>query len=198
MAEVQAQQTPQTPPAVAVPPVTATVLVGGYDPQDGTLRALNLDTLRQLQALAERLYTIDRLDDRNRVEAVIAAGAAVGSVATKELVVPDGEVWFINRLVLVSPAESGAGVGDIVQVNARISRWPKTDTTEKGYWSAARGTAAQDTYTIDLPAQGELGEELRLEAGDKLTLVATLTGAAAGADLTASLTPYGRRGKKLI
>lgn len=189
----------QAPPAAGIPPLSATVLVGGYDPRDGTLRALNLDVLRQIQAQVERLYTIDRLDDRNKVEAVIAAGAAVASVASKELVVPDGEVWFVNRLVLVSPAESGVGVGDIVQVNVRVSRWPKTTTgIDKAYWSADKGTVALDTLTIDLPAQGELGEELRLEAGDKLTLVATLTGAAAGADLTASLTPYGRKGKQLI
>jgi hypothetical protein len=193
---VQAQQ---APPAVAIPPVTATVLMGGYDPRDGTLRALNLDTLRQLQALVERLHCLDRLDERQRVEAVIKAGAAVGGVATKDLVVPEGEVWFLNRLTLVSPAESGAGVGDIVQVNVRVSRWPKTSAdVEKAYWPADRGTTAADTFNIDFASVGELGEDLRLEAGDKLTLVATLTGAAAGADLTASLTPYGRKGKKLI
>jgi hypothetical protein len=82
---VQAQQ---APPAVAIPPVTATVLMGGYDPRDGTLRALNLDTLRQLQALVERLYCLDRLDERQRVEAVIKAGAAVGGVLSEGLRTP--------------------------------------------------------------------------------------------------------------
>jgi len=173
-------------------------VLAGWDPTDSRFHPLNLDYIRQMMALVERLHCQDRLDDRDRIEARIASGSAVGSRATRDLEVPPGEVWFINRLVLVSPAESGAGVGDIVKVNVRVSRWPRADDTPRSYWSEGRGTAAEDTYTIDLPAQGELGEELRLDAGDKLTLVAELTGAAAGADLTASLTPYGRKGKKIM
>ena len=91
-------------------------------------------------------------------------------------------------------------------VNFRISKWPYPDTRAgvtvdddgRSYWANAQGTAAEDTYTVDLPAQGDLGEELRLEAGDVITLVATLTGAVAGAALTASLTPFGRKVKKLV
>ena len=167
----------------------------------------DLDKLvNQPLAAIERLYSTDRIDARDIVQAVIASGAAVGSVARGRLTVSSGEVWFLNRLVLVSPTESGVGVGDIVQVNFRISKWPYPDTRAgvtvdddgRSYWANAQGTAAEDTYTVDLPAQGDLGEELRLEAGDVITLVATLTGAVAGAALTASLTPFGRKVKKLV
>jgi hypothetical protein len=168
---------------------------------------IDLDKLaNQPLAAVERLYSLDRLDDRDAVQAKIAAGASVGSKAEGQLTVPAGEVWLINRLEAVSPAESGAGVGDIVQVNIRVSSWKYPDArtgTEvnangRSYWSADRGDASLNTYTIDLPAQGELGEELRLVGGDVLTLAATLTGATAGADLTATLTPYGRKVKKLV
>ena len=181
------------------------VLPIGY--YKGAAAFIDLDKLvNQPLALVEGLYSLDRLDDRDAIQAVIAAGAAVGAVARARLTVPGGELWIINRLVLVSPAESGAGVGDIVQVNFRIKSWQSPDTRlgttvdddGRSYWSADRGDVSLNTYTVDLPAQGELGQELRLAAGDVITLVATLTGANAGADLTASLTPFGRKVKVLV
>jgi len=180
------------------------VTIGVYK---GQAAFFDLDKLvNQPLAAIERLYSTDRLDARDIIEAVIGAGAAIGAEARARLTVPSDEVWFLNRLQLVSPAESGVGVGDIVQVNFRISKWPYADVRGgatidpdgRSYWAAAQGTAAVDTFTVDLPAQGELGEELRLEGGDVITLVATLTGAVAGAALTSSLTPFGRKVRKLV
>jgi hypothetical protein len=169
-------------------------LIGVYDTDLGAWVGLPIEALTEALVLAESKHALDKIDDRNKKEATIPAGSPVGEKKTAEIEVPSGEVWFINRLVLTSPAESGPGVGDIVKVNVRVSKWPEN----KAYWSAAKGTAALDTYTIDLPAHGELGEELRLFGGDKLTLEAELTGAVAGANLVASLTPYGRKGKRLV
>jgi len=204
--------TPQTYPGVRpprgwVPPLDAVLtLVGVYDSVEGVWKTLPLQAFTEGLVVAESKYALDRIDDRDAVEAEIESGSEVGEQATASIEVPLGEVWFLNRLVLTSPAESGVGVGDIVKVNVRISKWTfpdsRTGTTAnehgRAYWSAAKGTAALDTYTIDLPAQGELGEELRLFSGDKITLEATLTGATAGADLTATLTPYGRKVKRLV
>lgn len=186
-------------PAQAVPPLNVTALIGGYDTKDGTLRVWDLDSVRQAKALAERLHATDRIDGRNAITATIAAGAAVAAVATAALTVPADEVWFLNRVTLTSPAESGGGVGDIVQVNFRVSKWPDPAGNAAGklYNAAGLGTIALDVLPEDFPAQGELGEELRLEPGDVLTLVATLTGVPAGANLTATLTPFGRKGKYL-
>ena len=192
---LQAVQAQQQQAAIA-----GTVLVAGYDAKDGTYRLLNLDVLRQLAVQAERLYALDRVDSRNaHAEATIGAGAAIGAEARARITVPAGEVWYVNRAVHVSPAESGVGVGDIIQTNLRISRWtdPAADPDGKAYNAAAIGTAALDTTIEELPAQGELGEELRLEPGDVVTLVATLTGAVAGAALTATLDLFGRLGKPL-
>ncbi len=197
---IQEFEAQQEPVPVQIPPLASqTTLVAGYDPRDGTLRVVNLGALVEPLVLAEKAYCLDKLDERNKIEATIKAGSAVGAKATKVLEVPAGEVWYINRIQLVSPAESGGGVGDIVKVNVAISTWPKNeDGSDKTYWAEGKGTAAEDTFDIDLPAQGELGEELRLVGGDKLTLMAELTGADAGADLTASMTVFGRKGRRLV
>jgi len=202
--EIAAQQIVNLTPQEATRRGLGFVPIGVYK---GQAAFWDLDKLvNQPLALVEGLYSLDRLDDRDIIQATIAAGAAVGSVARARLTVPSGELWIINRLVLVSPAESGAGVGDVVQVNFRIKSWQFPDTRlgttvdddGRSYWSADKGDASLNTYTVDLPAQGELGQELRLATGDVITLVATLTGANAGADLTASLTPYGRKVKVLV
>ena len=90
----------------SIPPDGGRVLAG-WDPTDSRFHPLNFDYIRQMAVLAERLHALDRLDDRNRIEATIASGSSVGATTTRDLEVPTGEVWFINRLVLVSPAESG-------------------------------------------------------------------------------------------
>jgi len=200
--EVEAQQAGYTP-LHALYRREGFIVLGYYK---DALAFLDLDkAVIQPLVAAEKLHATDRIDDRDQISATVKSGAAVGSKASAKLEVPSGEVWFLNRLVLVSPAESGAGVGDIVQVNFCVSAWKlradETELVEKAgrkYWKDNKGTAATNTYTVDLPAQGELGEELRLVGGDFITLYAELTGATAGADLTATLTPYGRKGKLLV
>lgn len=182
-----------------LPGLLGSVLVGAHDA--GQVKAIPLAALIEPLVLAERLHATDRLDARNaRVQATIAAGAAVGATARGTITVPEGEVWFVQRMQHISPAESGVGVGDIVQTNIRLSKWvdPAGDTDGKPYNEANIGTAALNTTNEDLTAVDELGAELRLVGGDKLTLVAVLTGAAAGANLTATLTLFGRKGKRLV
>lgn len=196
--------TPATVTGGRAPNTLGVIPIGNYK---GAAAFIDLDKLvNQPLVLAEKLYALDKLDSRDAIQALVEAASLVGTEVRARLTVPAGEVWFINRLVLVSPAESGVGVGDIVQVNFRIKSWAFPDTRlgttvddyGRSYWPANQGTVAVNTYTIDLPAQGELGEELRLGPGDVITLVARLTGAVAGADLTATLTPYGRKGKLLV
>lgn len=179
-------------------------LLGGYR---GQTAFVDLDKLvNEPLAMVEGLYTLDKLDARDIITATIESGSGVGEEVTAQLPVPAGEVWLLNRVVLVSPAESAGGVGDIAQVNFRISKWAvpdlRTGTTPhangRAYWPTNRGTAAVDTYTVDFPAQGELGNELRLTGGDIITLVARLSGAAAGADLSAALSPFGRKIRRLV
>ena len=184
---------------LAAPPyLIGGVISGGWDA--GAWRVLNLDTLRQLWRLSERIQPAGKLDSRNTVTATIAAGSAVGVVAEATLTVPSGELWFIQALQVVSPPECAAGEGQIVQVNFRISAWPDDDDSDedgKLFWATGRGTIGTDTYWQELYtsapmlAPENLDVPIRLAAADYITLIATLTGAAATAAMNATLTPYG-------
>jgi hypothetical protein len=198
---------PGQPPAKGWVPAPSPVLnlIGVYDSKKQLWVGLPIEALTEALVLAESKHAIDRLDERDKVEATIPDGSDIGARKTGSFEVKEGEVAFINRLVLVSPAQSDAN-GEIVKVNARISKWEKPDVrggdtvNENGrsYWPEGKGTTGVDTYTVDLPAQGELGEELRLFGPAKITLVAELTGAASQAALTASLTPFGRKARRLV
>jgi hypothetical protein len=171
--------------------------IGNYK---GAAAFIDLDKLvNQPLVLAEKAYALDKLDDRNFVDVVIGAGAAIGSTGRDKITVPAGEVWFLNRLVVNAPAADGGGA--YLSVNFRLSIWPDMAATPdpdgKAYWSADKEPKGTPV-TLDLPAQGELGEELKLPAGSSITLVATVKGAALAADTTATLTPYGRKGKALV
>jgi hypothetical protein len=178
-------------------------VLGGYKGQSAFL---DLDKLvNQPLARVEGLYSLDRLDARDIITASIPATAVIGDIITAQLAVPAGELWLVNRVVVVSPAQTGAE-GQIVTVNFRLSAWQIPDTrigttvhdNGRSYWPAAQGSVAANTYTVDCPAQGELGEELRLAGGSVITLVATLTAANASAILAATLTPFGRKIRRLV
>jgi len=178
-------------------------LLGGYK---GQTVFVDLDKLvNEPLALVEGLYSLDKLDARDIITASIPATAVIGDAVIAQLTVPAGELWLVNRVAVVSPAQTAAE-GQIVTVNFRLSAWQIPDTrvgttvhdNGRSYWPAAQGTVAVNTYTVDFPAQGELGAELRLKAGDIVTLVATLTAANASAILEATLTPFGRKIRRLV
>jgi len=155
--------------------------------------------VNQPLVLVEKAHALDKLDDRDMVDVKIGAGAAAGSPGRDKHTVPAGKVQFINRLVVNAPAPDGGGA--YLSVNIRISIWPDVATTPdpdgKAYWSTDKEPKGTPV-TLDLPAQGELGEELRLPAGSTITLVATVQGAALAADTTATLIPYGREANALV
>ena len=205
---VGARMRPQTLQTVQIAPIPADqppVLIAGYDSKDGSLRIMNLRTLVEQLAPAERVHVVGKVDSRDGITATIPAASAIGTVVTEELEVPSGEVWFIDVIELISPAESGPAVGDIVQVNVRVSSWPDS-ASEAGqsHYAVNQGTAALENFYAEfnhvapLWALDNLSTELRLVGGDKLTLVATLTGAIAGAALVATLNPYGWKGRYLV
>ena len=200
------QQVIIQPPKGYVPPLRNELQpLGVYDTKTGYWVGLPIEAFTEALVVAESKHAIDRIDERDKVEAKITSGSETGTKKTASFEVKEGEVAFINRIVVVSPAQSDAN-GEVVKVNFRISKWEYADTRAgetvnddgRSYWSEGKGTTAENTYTADLPAQGELGEELRLVGPGRITLVAELTGADAGADLTATLTPYGRKAKRLV
>lgn len=198
-------QTLATVTIAPIPEDQPPVLIAGYDSSDGTLRLANLRTWVEMMAPAEKVHSIGKLDTRDAITAIIPVTSAIGAVVTSELPVPSGEVWYLNQVNLVSPAESGVGVGDIVQVNFRVSRWPDAASElGRAFYPANQGTVALDNFFAEFHAAGPFlgllnhSEPLRLVGGDIITLVATLTGAIAGANLTATLNPYGWKARYLV
>ena len=178
-------------------------LLGGYK---GQPVFVDLDMLvNEPLALVEGLYAQDRLDDRDVITATIPAAAAIGTVVRDELEVPTGELWLLNRINLVRAL---MGAGEIAQINFRISSWQVPDVRGGATVNAGGRTYLPATLNatdavaidvdIDLPAQGELGSDLRLKAGDILTLEVTLAGAVAAAARDITLTPFGRKIRKLV
>ncbi len=187
---VPQQYSGQRPPKGWVPPLGQLLsLLGVYDNDSGYWVGLPLQALKEALLSSETLHTEDRVDERDKVELTIASGTAQDTVKTKELEVPAGEVWYLNRLNLVTEAE--------VSGNIRVSKFPKTDTVEKKYLGTDQAAAATTNY--DMGAAGQLGADLRLVSGDKLTVVGTVTAVGGTtADRKITLNPYGRKARRLV
>ncbi len=178
-------------------------LLGGYK---GQTTFVDFDKLvNEPLALIEGIYSLDKLDARDIITATFPLNSPIGTVVTDQLVVPAGELWLLNRINLLRGL---MGAGEIAQINFRISAWQFADA-RGGATVNANGRAylaatlnATDAVAIDadidLPAQGELGAELRLKAGDIITLEVTLAGAIAAAARDVTLTPFGRKIRRLV
>ena len=187
---VPQQYAGQRPPKGWVPPLDAVLtLLGVYDNVSGFWVGLPLQALTEALLVAEALHTEDRIDERNRIELTVPNGTAKDSVKTKEYEIPAGEVWYLNRLNLVTEAE--------ISGNIRISKFLKSDTVDKAYLGT--DLAASQNVNYDLAAAGELGADLRLIGGDKITVVATVTAVGGTtADRKVTLNPYGRKATRLV
>jgi len=180
----------QRPPKGWVPPLGQELnLLGVFDNDSGYWMGLPLQVLREALLTAESLHTEDRIDERDKIEVSVPDASAQDTVKTQEFEVPSGEVWYLNRLNLVTEAE--------VSGNVRVSKFPKTDAVEKKYLGT--DLAASQDVDYDLASPGQLGADLRLIGGDKLTVVATVTavgGTTAARKVT--LNVYGRKARRLV
>ena len=178
-------------------------LIGGYK---GQSVFIDLDKLvNEPLALVEGIYALDKLDARDIITATFPINSPIGTVVTDQLVVPAGELWLLNRINLLRGL---MGAGEIAQINFRISAWQFPDVrggatvNANGRAYLAAALSATDAIAIDvdidLPAQGELGAELRLKAGDAITLEVTLAGAIAAAARDVTLTPFGKKIRRLV
>ncbi len=181
---------PVKPPAGWVPPLLGwTVPLGVYDTSTGQWVGLPLQALVEALLVSESLHTEDRIDERNKVECEVASGVAVDTVKTKEFEIPAGEVWYINRFNLVTPAE--------VAGNIKISKFPKVDSEDKRYLGTDQAASGDVNY--DLGSAGQLGTDLRLVGGGKITVVAKVTAAGGTtAARTVTLNIFGRKARRLV
>jgi hypothetical protein len=192
--EFTAQQVPgypgARPPKGWVPPLGQFLtLLGVFDNESGYWIGLPLQVLREALLTAETLHTEDRIDEREKIEVTVPNGSAQDTAKTKEYEVPAGEVWYVNRFNLVTEAE--------VSGNIRISRFPKVSDVDKKYLGT--DLAATQNVNYDLKSAGQLGADLRLVGGDKITVVGTVTSAAGTtADRKVTLNLYGRKARRLV
>ena len=179
------------PPKGWVPPLGGVLnLIGVYDSEKGLWVGLPLQALTQALVAAEFLHAVDRLDERNgEVEVTVPDGSAEGTVKTKELEVPAGEIWWISRFHLVVDNATVTG-------NIRISRFPKVNDVDKRYLGTNQDGISDETY--DLAAPEELGAQLRLAGGDKVTVVGTAIVDPTVGDGTVTLTLHGRKARRLV
>ncbi len=187
---VPQQYAGQRPPKGWVPPLGQDLtLLGVYDNESGYWMGLPLQVLREALLTAESLHTEDRIDERDKIEVTVPDGSAQDVVKTKEYEVPAGELWYLNRLNLVTEAE--------VSANIRVSKFPKTGTVDKTYLGTDLAASQDENY--DLASAGQLGADLRLLGGDKLTVVATVTAVGGTtADRKVTLNVYGRKARRLV
>jgi hypothetical protein len=187
---VPQQYAGQRPPKGWVPPLGQDLtLLGVYDNESGYWMGLPLQILREALLTAESLHTEDRIDERNKIEVTVPDVSAQDVVKTKEYEIPAGELWYINRLNLVTEAE--------VSGNIRVSKFPKTDTVDKKYLGTDLAASQNEDY--DLASAGQLGADLRLVGGDKLTVVGTVTAVGGTtADRKVTLNLYGRKARRLV
>ncbi len=180
----------QRPPKGWVPPLDAVLtLLGVYDNVSGYWVGLPLQALTEALLVAEALHTEDRIDERNKIELTVPSGTAKDTTKTKEYEIPSSEVWYLNRLNLVTEAE--------ISGNIRISRFPKSDSVDKTYLGTDQAASQDENY--DLGAAGQLGADLRLVGGDKITVLATVTAVGGTtADRVVTLNPFGRKSTRLV
>jgi hypothetical protein len=163
--------------------------LGVYDNDSGYWVGLPLQILREALLAAESLHTEDRIDERDKIEVTLPDTSAQDVVETKEFEIPAGEVWFINRFNMVTEAE--------VSGNIRVSKFPKVSDVEKKYLGTDQAAGATTSY--DLASAGQLGADLRLIGGDKLTVVGTVTAVGGTtADRKVTLNIYGRKARRLV
>ena len=217
------------PPKGWVPPLGQLLsLLGAYDEETGYWVGLPLQALTQQLILAEKQYTLDRIDRRNgRCSLTMQVGDAVGTSREAEIEVPEDELWYLRCHEICVRQQAALTAGDLI-CNFRVSSFPKTDDTDKlfynqddrltaiqaaiaagdvcdslmtlvgAYWDGSAEVKVYRPELRDFAHCDELGTELRLVGGDKLTLVVTVANAAlAGGAVAVDLTVWGRRAKIL-
>lgn len=158
---------------------------------------------------AEQQHILGILDGREEdydlQTLAVTAAEAIGTVHTGTLIVPAGEVWFLNAVETVIPPSGGA---NIIIANWHCSLWTDrltASTAGQSFYAAAfnfgvgGGTQWDEFGVIPLLwAATNKPVALRLPAGTILTAVFTNTTAVAAATVNCIFRLYGYIGKTLV
>jgi len=174
---------------------------------------LNAEGLNALMMLGEALWTEDILDARNaNAEVTVPLGTVPGLTFTDDIEVPSGEIWIVDTINLVAPADDATGT---IVWNALCSGFPLTALgVAKGILSVDRVPLAAQTETIkidtgfaddpagygvcNVPRNTGLGIQLRVVGPATITLFALTATAAFTAAYTVDLYLGGRKVHKVV
>ena len=181
-------------------------LIGKYK---GVPASLDIDTLVEPLVWAEQLHILGILDGRveghDLVTVTIPLGALANAALTGTLTVPADEVWFINAVRMVTPADNGGSP----TVNWHCSLWPDPAATPSAFGQPFH--AAPINFT---PVGGTQWDEfgipatiwdatnkpmmLRLPGGTVITFTVVNAGAVALGAMACTLALFGSIGKPLV
>lgn len=181
-------------------------LIGKYK---GVPASLDIDTLVEPLIQAEQLHILGildgRVEDHDLVTVTIPLGALANAALTGTLTVPAGEVWFINAVRMVTPADNGGSP----TVNWHCSLWPDPAATPSVFGQPFHAAAINFT-----PGGGTQWDEfgipatiwdaankpmmLRLPGGTVITFTVVNAGAVALGAMACTLALFGSIGKPLV
>lgn len=206
-------------PASVIPNASAAgvIPVGNYK---GVPAFWDLDkAVNQPLVWAEKQFPIDKVDERDgpagvQAQVTLPIGAADGThVAGNAITVPAGQVWYLQsyRFTILQSAAIAGVTG--VRCTFRTNAFPQVAAVDKEYHAAAAFAigvpgallAAIAAADVNLGPQnfttaaGEMGVQMRLVAGNTITVVAWPYGAAlAGQAVLVNLAVYGWKAKVLV
>ena len=179
-------------------PAYGAIVMGDYK---GSARFLDLNKLVNLPLVwTEQQHILGILDGREEgydlKTLTVANGAAVGTSYNGSLVVPSGQVWYVNA-ILVTLDATGSAHG--LSANWHCSLWTDRAATPSSYgqpFYANNITQAAGRSSTTYAEFGPIATAwlvtnktvlLRLPAGTSITFVVTTTTAAATAEVSNTL-----------
>ena len=181
-------------------------LIGKYK---GVPASLDIDTLVEPLVWAEQLHILGILDGRveghDLVTVTIPLGALANATLTGTLPVPAGEVWFINAVRMVTPADNGGSP----TVNWHCSLWPDPAATPSAFGQPFHavpinftpgGGTQWDEFGIPATIWDAANKPmmLRLPGGTVITFTVVNAGAVALGAMACTLALFGSIGKPLV
>ena len=188
--------------------------------------ALPIEALTEALIWAEKQHCLDRIDERNGKVSITVPANTTKTKFTAELSVSEGEVWYLAQHLLCIRKNAAITAGALEADFLVSCFPKLEDGSEKPYYGAdarlsadhaaiaagdvcdlverpvgavlvdAEPTVVNAKFIRDFRNGDELGTELRLVEGDKLTLVVYVT-TAPDVDVTVDLIVWGRKGKRL-
>jgi len=204
---IQAMQTGTYTIAQALQMFSGIIPIGDYK---GSAALFDLDLLvKQPLVEAEQMHILGILDGREEdydlQTVTIPNGSAINVALTGSLAVPAGEVWYVNAVRMISPADAGGSPA----MNWHCSLWEDRAATPNPAGQPFHAAAVNFTpgggtqwdefcWPANIWAAANKPNLLRLPAGTVITFTVVNTAGVATADMACTLALFGFIGRSLV